>query len=146
VRRRQDALPSFFSNGRRYVIGEHGDRYAIEIPNHTGGRLEVVTTVDGLDVMDGRTGSVDKRGYIVAPHDVVLIEGFRTSEDSVAAFRFGSVRDSYAAQKGQARNVGVVGVALFVEERAHVPYQPWEVERRHRADPFPGRFAEPPGN
>ena len=29
---------------------------------------------------------------------------------SVAAFRFAKVRDSYAAQRGEARNVGVIGI------------------------------------
>jgi hypothetical protein len=64
--------------------------------------------------------------------------------DQVAAFRFGSVRGSYAAGKGGERNVGVIGVALFSERGAERPWTAREIERREAADPFPGRFASPP--
>lgn len=133
------------SGGRTYAVGEAGDRYLIEIRNNTRSRIEAVTTVDGLDVIDGQPGSFEKRGYIIAPSGSVSIEGFRRSLDEVAAFRFGSVRGSYAAQKGDARNVGVIGVACFVEEGTRLPWTSDEVERRQNADPFPGRFATPPG-
>ena len=36
---------------------------------------------------------------------------------SVATFRFSKVKDSYAAKMGDARNVGVIGVAIFPERR-----------------------------
>jgi hypothetical protein len=62
----------------------------------------------------------------------------------VAAFRFGSVRDSYAARKGDAQNVGVIGVAFFAEEGSGYPWIERESDRRRDADPFPGRFASPP--
>ena len=139
-------LPAFQVASRDYVVGEHGQRYVIEVRNHTGGRLEVVATVDGLDVVDGETGSLEKRGYVVNPFATLTIDGFRRSMDTVAAFRFGSVRDSYAAKKGKARNVGVVGVAFFHERGSDLPWTGAEVHRRHSADPFPGRFAAPPPN
>ena len=71
-------------------------------------------------------------------------EGFRQSTEVVAAFRFGPVRESYAAEKyHNTRNVGVIGITLFNE----VGSDPWtdeEVRRRLKANPFPGRFATPP--
>lgn len=137
-------LPALEVASRDYVVGEHGDAYTIEVRNHTNDRIEAVATVDGLDVVDGEEGSFGKRGYVIGPFDSVRIDGFRRSTDTVAAFRFGSVRDSYAGRKGKARNVGVIGVALFHEIGSDVPWLRGEVERRHTADPFPGRFAEPP--
>jgi hypothetical protein len=137
-------LPSFEVASRDYVVGEHGQAYSIEVRNHSGSRIEVVATVDGLDVVDGEEGSFSKRGYVVGPFDTVEIDGFRRSTDTVAAFRFGSVRDSYAGRKGKARNVGVIGVAFFHELGSERPWTSGEVHRRHTADPFPGRFAEPP--
>jgi hypothetical protein len=100
--------------------------------------------VDGLDVIDGRPGSFDKRGYLVNPWASVEIDGFRRSMEQVAAFRFGSVARSYAASKGDARNVGVIGVAVFAERGSGYPWLAPEVDRRHGADVFPGRFATPP--
>jgi hypothetical protein len=138
------ALPTFAGAGRTLVQGERGQRYMIEIANQTGNRFEAVVTVDGLDVIDGRPGALAKRGYLVQPFATVQIDGFRQNMTEVAAFRFGSVRGSYAASKGGERNVGVVGVALFSERGAERPWTARELERRETADPFPGRFASPP--
>ena len=102
-------------DGRYYVEGSQGDRYALRVRNNTGRRVEVVATVDGLDVVDGKTGDLSKRGYVIGPWQTYDIEGFRLDMGRVAAFRFSSVADSYAAKTGDARNVGVIGVAFFAE-------------------------------
>jgi hypothetical protein len=113
-----NGLDTYQHGGRFYVLGGPGARYAIRVTNPTDRRIEAIVSVDGLDVIDGEDADYrGKRGYIVAPRDTLLIEGFRTSQSAVAAFRFSSVADSYAGRKGKARNVGVIGVAIF-EERA----------------------------
>jgi hypothetical protein len=137
-------LPSARAGGRSYVVGEYGQRYVIQIQNQTGNRVEAVATVDGLDVIDGRPGSHRKNGYVIGPWATVQIDGFRRSSDTVAAFRFGSVAESYAERKGDGRNVGVIGVALFDEAGSVWPWTDQEIQRRHDADPFPGRYAQPP--
>ncbi len=139
-------LPGFVADQRTYVIGQAGERYAIVLQNHTGYRFEVVASVDGLDVIDGRPASFEKRGYVLHPNKTLTIEGFRTSADAVAAFRFSSVRGSYAERSGQGdQNVGVIGVALF-NERGVVPT--WgtdDTERRKNANPFPAStYTQPP--
>jgi hypothetical protein len=139
-------LPTFSSGGRSYVMGHDGGRYSIRIENRTGARFEAVASVDGLDVLDGQPGSFEKRGYLVGPWATVEIDGFRRSDEVVAAFRFGRVRDSYAAKKGNDRNVGVIGVAVFEERGTRWPWTERELERRNSADPFPGRFAQPPSH
>ena len=138
-------LPGYFAGGKTFAIGESGSRYTIVLTNRTPARFEAVVSVDGLDVIDGRPASFSKRGYLVNPHDSVEIEGFRQSESAVATFRFGSVRGSYAAKKGDDRNVGVIGLAIFHERGFTMwPWDSREVERRRDADPFPNRFATPP--
>ena len=137
--------PGFFAGGKYYSIGDAGQRYIIVIRNNTGYRYECVASVDGLDVIDGRTAAYTKRGYLVQPYGTLEIEGFRRSEDAVAAFRFSSVRGSYASRAGKGdRNVGVIGVAFFNEEGTRPTWTPEELRRRNSADPFPGRYAEPP--
>ncbi|HEX9051353.1 MAG TPA: hypothetical protein VF841_12550, partial [Anaeromyxobacter sp.] len=108
-------LPTFDHRGRTYVLGTRGRRYAVRVRNGTGARIEVVVSVDGRDAIDGRPSSLAKRGYVVDPWRDVVVDGFRLGEDSVAAFRFGSVASSYAARMGDDRDVGVVGVAVFAE-------------------------------
>jgi hypothetical protein len=144
---RGQLLPGYAAAGRTLVIGEDGARYKIAIHNGTSARFEVVASVDGLDVIDGKPADPSRRGYIVDPHDDLVIDGFRTSDRDVAAFRFGKVADSYAAQTSGDQNVGVIGLAVFAERgwQPARPYDPAEVERRDNADPFPGReYAQPP--
>jgi hypothetical protein len=133
---------------RTYVIGEQGQRYSIVIANHTDHRIEAVTTVDGVDVMSGKTGSLENRGYVLDPYGSMTIDGFRQSSTKVAAFRFAKVADSYAAQTGSARNVGVIGVAFFDERGdAYARWTQRELRTRDTANPFPGgndRYAQPP--
>ena len=68
----------------------------------------------------------------------IFVEGFRTSAASVAAFRLGSVGESYSQQRhGTARNVGVIGIAVFEEYSK-------DLDRRVGANPFPRRWATGP--
>ncbi len=127
-----------------YLVGRAGERYSILLANQTSRRLEAVATVDGLDVLNGRAGSRSNRGYLLEPYATFEIEGFRQSDDTVAAFRFGRVGDSYAAQTGSAREVGVIGVAFFGERGARLRED--EARTRDTATPFPAddRYAHPP--
>lgn len=137
-------LPGLLAGDRWFVVGEEGRRYSIALQNRSELRLEVVLSVDGLDVIDGQAASFGKHGYVIPPHGWLNVQGFRQSSEAVAAFRFGSVRESYANQKyGETRNVGVIGIALF-NERGTNPFDDTEVRRRLDANPFPGRFATPP--
>lgn len=128
--------------GRTYVVGQDGQRYTMHIRNDTGGSYEMVASVDGLDVVDGKPANYGKRGYILAPYSTLVVEGFRTSQHAVAAFRFGAVSDSYAAQTSGDRNVGVIGFAFFAEQGSR--WTTDEIRRRETADPFPGAYARPP--
>lgn len=135
------SLPAADVGGHRYVIGNQGEAYRIGIENHSRDRFEVVGSVDGLDVIDGETAALHKRGYVVEPFSSLVIDGWRTSTESVAAFRFAAIDDSYADRTGKPRDIGVVGVAFFGEEARNLRD---DAHRRHGADPFPGRFAAPP--
>jgi hypothetical protein len=130
---------------RTMVVGQAGQRYSIVLTNHTSHRFESVITVDGLDVINGKAGTAENRGYVLLPFATLEIEGFRQSTAAVAAFRFASVGESYAAQMGAARNVGVIGVAFFAE-RGDPFVSPTELRMRDTASPFPAdpRFAQPP--
>ncbi len=140
-----EALEAVRAGDRTFVIGQAGQRYSIVLTNHTSHRFEAVGTVDGLDVINGKPGTFDSRGYVLLPFATLEIEGFRTSTAQVAAFRFAAVADSYAAQTGSARNVGVIGMAFF-SERGDTFVPESETRLRDTASPFPAdpRFSAPP--
>jgi hypothetical protein len=139
------ATPEYFHRDTMYVEGRRGQRYALRVRNLTGGRVEVVPTVDGLDVQSGKDAAFDLRGLVINAHGSYDFTGFRLSQSEVATFRFGGVEQSYAAQIGKPRNVGVIGLAVFEEQApppppAFVPPPP-----SYEAPPAPGGFGPPPG-
>ena len=128
------ALRAFHKGGKTYVLGSWGQRYTIRVRNQTGRRVEAVVTVDGRDVVSGGVGDyVGQRGYVIDPHDSVVIEGFRKSLDHVAAFRFTDPADSYSSRMGTPQHVGVIGVAFFPER----------VQRRRAPIARPSRRVRP---
>jgi hypothetical protein len=134
-------LPTYktYANGhRRLVAGQKGATYSIVVKNRCKSALEIVTSVDGLDVQDGGKASFSKRGYTVEPGKTLTIDGFRTSYSKVAAFKFSSVSNSYAnLRHGDARNVGVIGIAVFTQKNVNPwTWMPDEIRQRDTASPF----------
>ena len=131
---------SFWHDGETFVLGHLGDRYTIRVSNHTSRRVEAVVSVDGRDVIDGKPGDfARKSGYLVPAWGQVEIDGWRLSQQQAAAFRFSSVADSYAARMGSARNVGVIGVAIFPERVYRPPPRPYYPVLPYRDD-YQGRL------
>jgi hypothetical protein len=121
-----ERMETYQYQGRTYVAGNPGDRYAVSIGNRSGGRVLTALSVDGINAISGETAAASQSGYVLNPWSSAEIRGWRKSMDDVAAFYFTSLPDSYAARTGRPDNVGVIGVAVFreyVEPRA-------ELERR----------------
>ena len=125
-------LPTYSHRGRTYVLGTKGTRYVVRVRNDTAQRAEIVVSVDGRDVLDGRPASLAKRGYVVdavrrgvhrrVPPRHVVGGGVPVLERA----------ESYAAKTGDARDVGVIGVAVFPQlERRPTPPPPY-------AEPYSG--------
>lgn len=109
------ALPLFRENQKYYLNAKDGQSYQLKYVNHTDQAYEVISSVDGLDVLDGLAASKYKSGYLLYPHSTLVIEGFRKSDSAVASFTFGKPEDSYAANTshGSEDNTGIIGISIF---------------------------------
>jgi len=116
-------LPLYRHHGRSYVAGEPGHEYEIHVNNRGGERLLAVASVDGVNVISGQTASIGQGGYVLPAWDRLRIDGWRKNMDEIATFYFTDLPDSYAARTGRPDEVGVIGVALFREQRRWSP--PW---------------------
>ncbi|MEO5367550.1 MAG: hypothetical protein H7831_14590 [Magnetococcus sp. WYHC-3] len=105
----------YYRNGQRFISGNVGQEYTIDLENHGSERLLCVLSVDGRSVLDGSRASYDGPGYIVPPHGRIHIPGWRLDSSRVARFQFDRADDSYAAQRGDWDNLGVIGCAVFRE-------------------------------
>ncbi|WP_115225904.1 hypothetical protein [Iodobacter fluviatilis] len=129
------------AQGQLMLGGTNGARYTLKFQNLSNRDYEIVSTVDGLDVLNGQAGSLNNTGYLLNAHRSLTIKGFRKSQDEVAAFRFATPDLSYAANTpaGDTRNLGVIGVAVF---RVALKDQ----SKAMQANPFPAdsTYAQPP--
>jgi hypothetical protein len=116
-------------DGRLFVAGQPGARYALRVTNRTNGRMLVVMSVDGVNILTGETANPNQRGYIFSPHQSDDITGWRKSETEVAAFTFAPLPQSYAARTGRPADVGVIGIAAFKEKVEPLPPPPIVLER-----------------
>src|ERR1700761_5297628 len=114
-------LPAYRSHGEYWVAGRPGARYSIVIQNHRGERLLAVTSVDGINVISGETGAWGQSGYVFNAGERYEIAGWRKSNTEIADFNFTAASSSYAARTGRPANIGVIGVALFLERPAPAP-------------------------
>ena len=115
-------LPMYRSHGEYWVAGRPGARYSIMIQNQRGERLLAVTAVDGINVISGETGAWGQSGYVFSPGESYEIAGWRKSNAEIATFNFTAAGNSYAERTGRPANVGVIGVALFLERPPRFPW------------------------
>ena len=99
------------------MAGNPGSRYAVMITNLRGERLLAVTSVDGINVISGEAAAWNQTGYVFQGGQGYAINGWRKSNEEVADFNFTALPNSYAALTGRPANVGIIGVALFLEKR-----------------------------
>jgi hypothetical protein len=111
-------LPIYTANdGQQYVAGRPGARYGVTLRNLRNERILVVMSVDGVNVLSGKTAGLDQDGYVLAARASGEVAGWRKSDREVAAFEFTAPGDSYAARTGRPLDLGVIGFAVFRERR-----------------------------
>ena len=133
-----ERLTPYRHDGKLYVAGTPGDRYAVELKGKRGERVLTVLSVDGINVLTGQTAATLQSGYVIDGGQSYGISGWRKSMDDVAQFVFTALPNSYAARTGRPGNVGVIGVAVYREKAAQpvamtpysLPAKPWRAEPR----------------
>ena len=113
-----ERLTPWRHDGKLYVAGTPGERYAIELRSKYADRVMTVLSVDGVNVLTGQTAATLQSGYVLDGWQSYAINGWRKSMDDVAQFVFTALPNSYAARTGRPGNVGVIGVAVYRERPA----------------------------
>jgi len=116
-------ITEFSHNGQTFIEGRGGSNYEIEFRNLNSFKVEVVLSVDGLSVTDGKTAGTGSSGYIVEPRSTIRVPGWTLDNAQVAKFAFSSHKGkSYAEQSGSPENKGVIGALVFREKSYHPTY------------------------
>jgi len=70
------------------MSGEAGKNYQLYYVNYSRNTYEIVATVDGLDVINGKAGSLNNNGYILRPYSTLSIKGFRKNDVKLPHLHF----------------------------------------------------------
>lgn len=112
----------YAKDGRTYVEAKSGSTYSIKFKNNTWKRVLAVFSVDGIDVLKGKSASEADSGYVVSGYGTLEIKGFRVNNETEAAFKFFEKGNGngYAEVKGNASSAGVIGVRIYSEKEKPV--------------------------
>ena len=127
------------------MLGEEGKSYQLYYVNYSRNTYEIVATVDGLDVINGKAGSLNNNGYILRPFRTLSIKRFPKNDSEVAAFTFSQASKAYANHTDEvsANNIGVIGTAIFLLETS---YEHKELSNPNAfpVDSHDSKYAKPP--
>ena len=131
----------FNHKGDYFIEGRKGSTFELKITNNTWNRIEVVTSVDGLSVINGEECGPDAEGYLVPARESIVIPGWKLPDNKAAQFVFEDKRDGYSNQVGKGtRNVGAIGFMVF-EEKEEV--KPLAVPNNPYPVPYPQPYPQP---
>jgi len=114
----------YHHQGKTFIEAKEGSEYVIEVKNNYWKRVLAVGSVDGLNVLTGKTAHESDSGYIIGAYSSEKIKGFRFSDDEWALFKFGYKFNgkTYAQSKedGSEKNCGIIGLRFFYEKEQPV--------------------------
>ncbi len=147
-------LPAHSHDGKLFIAGTPGHRYAVRLYNRSGARVLTVLSVDGVNAITGQTANPQQSGYVLDAYQSTEVDGWRKDMSEIAQFNFTALDNSYAARTGRPNNVGVIGVAVFREKppvwrerddkismREAAPAQPYAADAATAASPPPASNA-----
>lgn len=110
-------ITEYSHNGQNFIEGRDGSNFELEFKNKTPSRVEVIFSVDGLSVIDGKEAGPSSSGYVVNGDETIRIPGWKLTDAEAASFVFSGKKTSYSTQMtGSSRNNGVIGVMVFSEK------------------------------
>lgn len=104
-------------NGQLFIEGRDGSAFEVELINHTAERVEMIVSVDGLSILDGKEAGANSPGYVLNAYETSRIPGWKLDNASVASFEFCGKANSYATGVSKSsQNNGVIGLLVYKEK------------------------------
>ena len=124
--------------GNEWVEAREGSIFALKFKNNSDKSVLIVSSIDGINVINGKRALIEPRaGYVVFPRSPLIIEGWRIGQDSIREFLFTSNKsESYSYKLGADKaNVGVIGFAVFEESMERYDYN-WNADNLEKYYPI----------
>jgi hypothetical protein len=119
-----DGLPleEHAARGTTYIEAIEGREYSLRLRNHTGRRVAIALSVDGLNSIDAKeTTARNASKWILGPYETLTLDGWQTGPRTARRFFFTTEDRSYGAWLGKTSNLGVISAAVFREKPKPAP-------------------------
>ncbi len=125
------------SDNQPFIEGLWGVPYSIIVQKLVAGRVEVLTSVDGMNTLQEEEANfLTNGGLVISDSNPTPFTGWRLNDNETGQFVFKNPAQAMATMTtGSSRNVGVVGLAVYQEYlRPDISIKP--SPRRPRSDQF----------
>ncbi len=113
-----NTMPLFYHEGQYYVEARDLAEYRIEVKGHASGKLEVLTSVDGMNTLKKEKAHFQlSRGMVISGRTLYDVKGWRIDDDHTRPFVFTVLSAEAIATQVTKRtdNLGVIAVAVYRE-------------------------------
>ena len=123
------ALKTYNARGTTYIEAQAQAEYSVRLTNHTGERIAIALSIDGLNSIDAKTTSARSASkWVLDPWESITVDGWQTGTTTARRFFFTTEDASYGDWLGKTTNLGVISAAVFREK--HRPKKPF-ITRKH---------------
>lgn len=137
-------LRAFECGGMLLVEGAEGQPYRLVVENKTDVILEVLPSVDGLDLQSGTALELKQRGRMMPPRGKTVFDAISGADGKAAPLKFRAVKGTQALyQISSTGTLGAVQLAVFLGQGTDTFDARPPLARRNRARSFPDRQFEP---
>ncbi len=142
-------LPAVECGGHLIVLGAAGQACQLVVKNETDVPVEILPSMDGLDLETGAPTDLERRGRIVPPRDKTVFATISGGDGKAEPLRFREVADTGALYRtSPGGTLGSIAVAVFLPKGANSFESRPSLERRKPALPgtpgaLPQRRYEP---
>jgi len=113
----RSAADEYLHQGAIWIEGRESSKYVLKFSNKSSGRVNVVLSVDGLDVIKGQPAGPNSQGYVVNAYSTLEVPGWVLDNKTAAEFYFAKAGKSYVSASGNnTANTGVIGAMVFKEK------------------------------
>jgi len=127
-------LTEYAARDTTYIEAIESREYSIRLRNHTGRRIAVALSVDGLNTIDAKQSTARSASkWILGPWETITLDGWQTGSETARRFFFTTEEKSYGAWLGKTSNLGVISAAVFREKVKPVPIHRRYSQKRSRS-------------
>lgn len=110
-------LPAVQCGGHLVVTGEPGQAWRLLVKNETDVPIEVLPSVDGIDLETGEVADLRRRGRLLAPRETTLFTSIADAEGRAVPLAFREISDTSALHRiTPTGTLGSVIVCVFLPD------------------------------